>query len=37
MRSMPLILGFLLGLAAAAFTGCPTSTCSASSCALGCC
>lgn len=37
MRSMPLVLGFLLGLAAAAFTGCPTSTCSPANCALGCC
>lgn len=37
MRSMPLVLGFLLGLAAATFTGCPTSTCSPSNCALGCC
>ena len=37
MRSMPLILGFLLGLAAAAFTGCPAPACTAANCALGCC
>jgi hypothetical protein len=37
MRSVPFVFGFVLGVAMAAVTGCPSTACSPATCATGCC